>query len=339
MATIKDVAKEAGVSHSTVSRVFSNNSRISPKTAQRVLEAARKVGYVHKKNVEISRTAATNTIGLVTPTYFSHAFFFNVYEAIFIAADKLGYSLVFCRMNPFHADQSNVDFISVFDGRVDGIIFIGDLPVTEKDLQPLISKKYPMVSLFNKIDSPYITNLVSDHVRGAYEVTSYLIKLGHTKIAHLMGDGYRPHSISKLEGYKKALEENNIEFDPGLVKVVNYSYDETYECSAGLLDEFDDLTAFFCSEDLMAAAVINAAKDKGLKVPFDISVVGFDDLMPDNIIVQNMPLITTVRQARQEMATRAVHILINQIHGREEPNDLIFNLDLIIRNSTAPRGR
>jgi DNA-binding LacI/PurR family transcriptional regulator len=339
MATIKDVAKEAGVSHSTVSRVFSNNSKISSKTVQRVLEAARKVGYVHKKNIEIPRTTFTNTIGLVTPTYFSHAFFFNVYEAIFTEADKMGYSLVLCRMNPFHVDQSNVDFIYVFDGKVDGIIFIGDLPVTEKDLQPLISKKYPMVSLFNKIDSPYVTNLVSDHHRGSYEVTSYLIKLGHTKIAHLMADGFRPHSISKLEGYKKALEDNNIEFDPRLVKIVNYSFDETYECSAELLDEFDDLTAVFCSEDLMAAAFINAAKDKGLKIPHDISVVGFDDLLPDNIIVHDMPLITTVRQARQNMATQAVYALINQIHGREEPYNLTFNLDLIIRNSTAPRRR
>ncbi|NLL96301.1 MAG: substrate-binding domain-containing protein [Clostridiaceae bacterium] len=124
-----------------------------------------------------------------------------------------------------------------------------------------------------------------------------------------------------------------------MVKIVNYSFDETYECSAELLDEFDDLTAVFCSEDLMAAAFINAAKDKGLKIPHDISVVGFDDLLPDNIIVHDMPLITTVRQARQNMATQAVYALINQIHGREEPYNLTFNLDLIIRNSTAPRRR
>lgn len=334
-----DVAKEAGVSHSTVSRVFSNNSKISPKTAQRVFEAAKKIGYVHKKSVDISRSVITKTIGLVTPTYFTHAFFFSVYEAIFTAADKMGYSLVLCKINPYNIDQSNVDFISVFDGKVDGIIFIGSVPVTEKDLQPLLDKKYPMISLFDKIESPYITNLISDHHRGAYEVTNYLIKLGHKKIAHLMGDGFSQHSIGKREGYKKALEENNIVFDPKLVKIVNYSYDETYECSIKLLDEFNDLTAVFCSEDAMAAAFINAAKDKGLKVPGDISVVGFDDLMPDNNILHDLPLITTVRQPRLDMATQAVHTLINLIHGREEPYNLTYNLDLIIRNSTAPRKR
>jgi DNA-binding LacI/PurR family transcriptional regulator len=109
----------------------------------------------------------------------------------------------------------------------------------------------------------------------------------------------------------------------------------TYVCVAISESAIPDLMAMA----LMAAAFINAAKDKGLKIPHDISVVGFDDLLPDNIIVHDMPLITTVRQARQNMATQAVYALINQIHGREEPYNLTFNLDLIIRNSTAPRRR
>jgi DNA-binding LacI/PurR family transcriptional regulator len=338
LATLYEIAKESGVSHSTVSRVLSGKMKMSAVTTKKIMDAAHKLGYNSSYSIQIPPSQAkTQTIGMVTQTHLSHPFFFNVYDTIYSTLDQMGYSLLLNWMNNTNANQSNVDFIKAFDGKVDGIIFVGQLPVDGTLLEPFIKKKCPMVSLLNKINVPGLVNIDANTFQGAYDATTHLIKLGHKRIAHILGHGTNIHSLQRRDGYIKALEDNQIPVDFDIIKVGNFSYVETYRCSLDLLNDFDDLTAVFCCTDEMATAFIDAAKDKGLKIPADISVVGFDDVKSYNFLADNVPFITTIRQPRQEMAVYAVKVLIDRIHGGEVPIEKIFQLELIIRNSTSFR--
>lgn len=332
MITINDIAKKAGVSPATVSRVLNNKNKNTSSDSLRILEIAQEMGYNCRKQ-QSRQGDATKTIGVAVPTYLTNFFYFNVYESIYMTADELGYAIRLRKMNYLHENQTNDDLIKAFDGTVDGIIFVGHFTITQKDIQPFIDRNLPMVFLLNNMDSEGVINILCDAYSGAYNATKYLIDMGHRKIAHIMGHPKNKTSIEKMNGYINALEDNGIHFDPSLVRVGNFSYEETYHCSMELLNEYTDITALFCCTDEMASAFIKAAIEKGLKIPEDISVIGFDDIRPGNLLGQGVPLLTTVNQPRREMAKYAVHCLYNRIHGIDIPVVRTYKTNLVIRNS------
>jgi len=332
LITINDIANKAGVSPATVSRILNNKNKYSNSKALRVLDIARELGYSVRKQQKRPATA-TKTIGVAVPTYLTNFFYFNVYESIYITADELGYAIRLRKMNYLHENQTNDDLIKAFDGTVDGIIFVGHFTITQNDIQSFIDKNVPMVFLLNNMDSEGVINVLCDAYTGAYDATQYLIDMGHRKIAHIMGHPKNKSSIEKMNGYINALEDNGINFDPSLVRVGNFSYEETYHCSIELLNDYPDITALFCCTDEMASAFIKAANEKGFKIPDDISVIGFDDIRPENLLGQSVPLLTTVNQPRREMAKYAVYCLYNRIHGIDIPVVKKFKTNLVIRNS------
>ncbi|MCD1258340.1 LacI family DNA-binding transcriptional regulator [Paenibacillus athensensis] len=335
MTTLQDVAKAAGVSSSTVSRVLKGNAKISMATTKKVLDAARRLEYRPIILADKFTEAPTKVLGVVMAMQIQDAFYFPILERIFNTADQLGYGVLSYRLDTRYGTQSNSDILKAMEGRVDAIIFVGVFSFNKDDLKPFIQQKCPMVSLFGVIDAPGIINCTTDNVQAAYDATQYLIRLGHTRIAHMLIHKTFEHALERLEGYKAALEEHGIAYNPDLVAIGDFSYEGAYKAALQLI-ESQSFTAVFCFNDVMADAFIRAARDRGLKVPEDVSVMGFDDIVYENPIFYPAPLMTTMRQPRREMADFAIKAIMDSKRGLETFENTVFRPMLIERNTTKP---
>lgn len=330
MVTIYDVAREAGVSRSTVSRVINGKREVNEETRQRVEKAMKKLGYRPNTLARSLALQKTNTLGIVS-IGLTEPFFSAFIDGIHDSVDKKGYGAIFCKNDP--ENEANIDYLSILYGKVDGIIFIGEKAVSRRDLVELVDKGFPVVLIESSFNIPGVTSINVDNYQGAYSAVRYLIQLGHRKIAHIMGRRDYFESRDRLEGYKQALKDYRIDVEEDLIKEGNFIYSDAYECSKELLEK--DFTAVFCASDVMAAAFMRAAIEKGKEIPKDISVIGFDDVENCGLFTRDMPLITTIRQPRYEMANYAVEALIDNISKGVICEDKVFRTKLIVRDSTA----
>jgi len=328
LVTIVDVAKMAGVSRSTVSRVLNNRKEVKKETRVRVQEAISKLNYAPNVTAQALASQATKTIGVVS--FGMKSFYSSFMDGIYYYADELGYGTIFGVNNP--VNKTKINYLNMMNGRVDGIIFLGET-VTHQELLRLLESNYAVVLIENDIRFPGLINVNIDNYHGAYQATKYLINLGHEKIGHIMGDPNSAGATERLHGYSQALEDHHLETNANLIKVGNYLFDQGYTAAIDLLKE--NPTAVFCANDNMAIAFIKAAGEEGLKVPEDISIVGFDDVYDQELIIKNMPLLTTIRQPYQEMAKYAVKALIHLITHKEALGNKVFKGELIIRQSAS----
>jgi DNA-binding LacI/PurR family transcriptional regulator len=340
MATLADVSKEAKVSTSTVSRVMNGSKKISKETTRRVMDAARKVDY--KPNIELEKEkVTTNTIGVIVSSYLSDPFYFPIFESVFETIEQLGYKMLFCRLNNIYDSQPNLDLLEEIEDKVDGIIFVGNFWFSDSQLKTFTHIKCPIVSLFGYIDAPMVSHVITNNFQAAYDATAYLIKIGHRRIAHIMANRSFSHSIERLDGYMAALSDNHIEVDQKLITVSQFSFHEAYQASISFIDNnINDFTAVFCFNDIIASAFINACKDRNLRVPEDVSVIGVDDLTYENLLIsKDVFPITTMRQPRKEMADYAIRMLIQKLCGIEGVDRKVYNPILIERNTTISKGK
>lgn len=333
MVTIYDVARMAGVSRSTVSRVLNDRKEVNEETRARVKDAIRKLNYSPNISAQVLASQSTNTIGVVS--FGTKSFYSNFMDGIYYYADEKGYGTIFGVNNP--VNKTKINYLNMMHGRVDGIIFLGGT-VTRNELVRLLDMNYPLVLIENDIRFPGVTSVNVDDYHGAYQATRYLIQLGHKKIAHIKGNPESHGAMERYKGFSQALEDHNLEVNTNLVKVGNYLFDDGYRASLELLDENPDIEAVFCANDNMAIAFIKAAFEKGFRVPDDISVIGFDDVSDQELLIKNMPRLTTIRQPYQEMAKHAVEALIKMINHEEPISNEVFKGKLIIRDSTMQKG-
>jgi len=299
------------------------------------MEMAIKLDYKHNWHSEIARMDK-HVIGIVASSPISNLFYFPIWRSIFEMADMLGYGIEFYRTDGTNGIRSNTDIIRTLEEHADGILYVGNFFFSKEELKILGELKCPIVSVFGNIDIPNVIHVKTNNHKAAYEATNYLIKLGHTKIAHIMAQRSFDQANERKEGYVKALEDNNLPVNENLIAVGDLYYSQAYKCSLDLIDSGNEFSAVFCFNDECAAAFIRAAKDRNWKVPDDISIVGFDDVLCDNDISKDIPLITTMRQPRRDMATYAFNSLLNRIRGIDVPIEKVFNPILIERFSTAP---
>lgn len=332
MVTIYDVARMAGVSRSTVSRVLNDRKEVNNETRARVQEAIRKLNYSPNISAQVLASQSTNTIGVVS--FGMKSFYSNFMDGIYYYADEIGYGTIFGVNNP--VNKTKVNYLNMMNGRVDGIIFLGGT-VSRNELVRLLDMNYPLVLIENDIRFPGVMSVNVDDYHGAYQATRYLIQLGHHKIAHIKGNPENHGAVERYKGFSQALEDHNLEFNTNLVKVGNYLFDDGYRASQELLVENPDIEAVFCANDNMAIAFIKAAFEKGLRVPEDISVIGFDDVSDQELLIKSMPRLTTIRQPYQEMAKHAVEALIQMINQKESIANKVFKGKLIIRDSTKQK--
>ncbi|MBS4536770.1 LacI family DNA-binding transcriptional regulator [Clostridium sp. D2Q-14] len=332
--TIKDIARIANVSIATVSKVINGkDSDLSEKTIENVKRIIEEENYSPNSLARSMITKKTKTIGLIIPDV-SNPFFTDLTRGAEDIANKRGYSIFYCNTDD-DLDKEIRYINNLIEKQVDGIALSGAI-VRDKRRERNININVPIVSLDREVYFKGIQgNIEVDNFNGAYEAVNYLIEIGHKSILFLSGQlDIRP-SKKRLEGYKKALKDNDIPFDEDLVIVGEFSSDFGYK----IMNEMqlkDDTKAIFCGNDLIAIGAMNALKEKGKRIPGDVSIVGFDDIYISSLV---NPRLTTVMQPSYDIGYKAVERLIDIIEKKDSANkEVKIQTKLIIRESTSKRA-
>ena len=327
--SIKDIARGANVSHSTVSRALRNSPLVNQQTAEKIQRIARETGYRPSAAARSLVTRHSETIGVVV-TNIADPFVAEVVSGIEDAADEHGFSVFLANSNA--EPEREVRVVHSFEERrVDGIIVtasrVGALYV------PLLSHmRVPIVLLNNQHPSQFAHSVMIANVQAGLDATRHLIELGHRRIAYL-GDRHGHQSdTERFAGYRQAVEEAGLPLEPLIVTHGDGKPEAARTAMAYLLALPQPPTAVFCYNDLSALGAIRQIRDSGLHVPADLSVVGFDDLY----ISQYMdPPLTTVRQPMRQMGRMAMETLLQIFAGVESGHDIRVPGELIVRASGA----
>lgn len=327
--SIKDIARLARVSHSTVSRALRESPLVNPETAEKIRRIASESGFRASAVARSLATSRTNTIGVVV-TSIDDPFVAEVVKGIEDEAILHDYSVFLANC---HADpEREMKVVHSFeDRRVDGIVVtasrVGALygPVLEK-------MHIPIVLLNNQHPSQFAHSILIDNFEGSRQAVAHLVELGHRRVAYI-GDRFGHGSDSeRFSGYRAALDEADIPFQPDLVVHGDGKAEGGRQAMAKLLSAMPMPTAVFCYNDMTAIGAMKAIRAKRLHVPDDVSLVGFDDL-PLSLYVD--PPLTTVRQPKQDMGRMAMQALLKLITGTEAEQNVRVAGELIIRQSTA----
>ena len=331
--TIKDIASAAGVSPATVSLVLNNRpSRIAEETRERIKKTAEELGYAPNSAAVLLKTNRSYTLGLLIPEI-RNDYYAKYAKGMEEACQSKGWTTFLCTTNnnPLKERQ----YIETLHSKnVDGLSIVttpshqSELFLSNRDL--ILSHGIPVVQMDMTGYRKPVNAVISDHFRGGYMATKHLLSLGHQKIAFITGPTTMEGSVSRILGCKKALEDAGLSWDPSMTFEGNYTYDAGSRAIDNLISK--DFTAVFAFNDLMAYGVYNSLGKYNLRIPDDVSVVGYDDNFTSSII--NPPL-TTVYQPIYEMGKAAAEILIHAAeHPDCEPVVKEFDLQLIVRKST-----
>lgn len=331
--SIKDVARLARVSHSTVSRALQNSPLVNAQTAEKIRRIAHESGYRASAVARGLVTKRTRTIGLVVTTI-ADPFASEVVSGIEQAANDLGYSVFLADSNADPVREQQV-VQSFAERRVDGIVVtssrVGALYL------PLLSEmRVPIVLVNNQHPGAFVHSVMIGNVAGTREAASHLIGLGHRRIAYL-GDqfGYQSDT-ERFAGYRQALDEAGLPFVPELVVHGDGKPEEALRAMEKLLALPQPPTAVCCYNDMSALGAMRAICVAGLRVPEDISVVGFDDLF---LASYSQPRLTTVRQPMRHMGILAMESLFRLMSGEDSAIRISVDAELVVRESTArPRS-
>lgn len=330
--TIKDIARELGVSISTVSRALKDHPDISPQTKQLVRDLVEKMKYKPNSIALSLRNQRTNIIGVVVPEIVHH-FFSSVISGIDEAAAAAGYNVMFFQSNEsYDREISNIQ--SIINSRADGVL-ISLAKGTKKfgHIKQLLDENIPVVFFDRACDDIETDRVVVDDFEGAFHAVDYLIKTGCRHIAHFAGPQHLQIAYQRKRGYISALEKNGITVDDDLIVNCD-TYEDALQTTRLILSRSQIPDAIFTVNDMTAVGTLNTVKSMGFKIPKDISIVGFTDGLVSSI---TDPLLTTVSQHGFEIGKKATEILIRRINDDCEqagPITEIVKTDLVVRDST-----
>jgi LacI family transcriptional regulator len=327
--TIHDIAREAGVSSSTVSRVLNGNVPVAPQKRDAVLAIVQKLKYrpnVIAQGLARGRTAA---IGVMTQSIAS-PFYGEILRGVEQGLSGSGYHPVFASGN-WRTEDELAAFDLLSGRRVDGLIVLAGAIPDDRLLRG--AAELPLVVVGRLIKGLEHQCLYVDDVRAAYEATRYLIGLGHQRIAHIAGPTTHQDALDRREGYRRALAEAGLPPNEQLIVEGDYTEQSGLLAIQSLLSRNAMFTAIFAANDQMAYGVRLALYRHGIRVPEDVSLVGFDDLLSS---AYTTPPLTTVRQPTLEMGRAAAHTVLELLAGRSvQPPPLATSL--VIRESAALR--
>lgn len=330
---IKDIAKLSGVGVSTVSRVLNNHPDVKESTRQKVLEIIRESNYVPNNSARILKQHNTKNIGILVRGVFN-PFFSQMINTIGKIINENGYTMI-VHQNDFNIYQ-DVETLIAFakEKRLQGVICLGGnfTDITENSfLEINIPIVLTSVNTVSKHEKMYYSSIGIDNIKSAYDATIYLINKGHKKIALILGEANDIGvSLWRLEGYKNALNKKGIKQENDLVLIGNYSSEGAYKAVLQLLKQRKDITAIFALSDIMAVGAAKAVLDSGLRIPEDVSIIGFDGM--DESKYYN-PSITTVKQPKNLMAKMSINLLISLINREKKNEHIMLETRLIERNS------
>lgn len=330
MTNIVDVAKAAGVSTATISRVLNNTGYVKEETKRRVLSVIEELGYYPNATGQNLRLNRTNVVMVIVPEV-TNPFTTVVVRSIESVARANGYSVILHQYRHKATSTESIDtFISA--RKIDGMIFL----TAEAKLNEFqrISEKCPTVLACEYVDHLDIPSISIDNIAAVIEVIQYLTSLGHRDILFLNGD---PKSIScrdRLRGYRIALEQAGINFKSDFVLYSDCAPECAYDVVNHAFEEGKSFSAVFCGSDVMAIGAVKAIRDRGFSIPEDISIVGFDDI---EYAAFMEPELTTVYQPGKDIGELAMKMWLELFAGHPVSYPVKMNHQLRIRHSCAPR--
>lgn len=325
--TIKDVAREAGVSVATVSRVWNEAAFVSPETRQRVAEVATRLGYSPHGAARSLITRTTNALGVLLPDLYGE-FFSEIIRGIDHAAQAAGYHIL---VSSSHDSKDEIDAaLRSMRGRVDGMIIMSPDLETQRTLHTL-QGSFPVVLLNGGVDANEFDSITIENHAGAREMTLHLVKHGHTRIAMITGPQRNYDAAERLRGYETALMESGISHDQSIVVPGDFSELSGHAAAMQLLVLAQRPTAIFAANDSMAIGALSALHESGLRVPQDIAVAGFDDIPLARYM--NPPL-STVHVDISLLGERAATLLLSSLlQGQRPRQQQQLSTTLVIRSS------
>lgn len=325
--TLKEIAKLAGVSTATVSHVINGTRFVSEETKTRVLAVIDDVGYRTNFIARSLRSKKSYTIGLIVPDI-SNSFFAVITEHITRYLKEKNYRLILA--NSDENKEYEKEEINVFSSQIiDGLIIA---PVAEDHsfINDLVDEDYPIVFIDRKPSGYRRDCVLADNYNGSFEATTAFIESGHTKIGIITGLKGLTTTDERLQGYKDALIKNNIPVDERLIKHGNSKYESGYSCTQELVEN-TDITALYVGNNSMTIGAVNYMIDKKVKIPDDISLIGFDDYEWAKI---TNPSLTVVKQPIYQMSIKAVELLLKRINeGGDDYSDYMFPTEIVYRDS------
>ncbi|HLP62886.1 LacI family DNA-binding transcriptional regulator [Flavobacterium sp.] len=313
--TLKQIAEKLGISITTVSKALKDYPDVSPKTKKAVLDLAEELNFTPNSYAVYLRTNESKTIGLIIPEVVHH-FFSGVINGIIDEAEKNGYLVIILQSGESIAlEKKQVDLL--INKRVDGIIIsLSNESNNDAHLKEILRRDIPLVQ-FDKISKLIPSSkIIIDDQKAAFNAVEHLIKKGCKKIAHIRGPLNPQNSIDRFLGYKKALEKNNIPFDPKLVYACqNVTFDEGRTFAEQIIKEHPDVDGMFVITDLVAVGVLSYFNENNVSVPSQIKVIGFSNWFMSQVIT---PKLSTVDQPSYEMGVQAFRVLFDELQMRKE---------------------
>lgn len=333
MTTIQDVAKVAGVAPITVSRVLNNSGYASEETRARVEAAIKKLGYVPNTLARGLRSKRTHTLALVM-TDITNPFFTLIARGVEDFASRSGYTVIFCNTDESESKEDNYINILV-QKQVDGVLLVPACS-NSKSVRFLQSNDIPVVLIDRSIPEIQTDLVRCNSEEGAYHLVKHLLDLGHRRIVTITGPREVSTAQDRAAGYRRAMKEANLD---KLARVYYGSFTQAsgHELTVQALALQPRPTAIFGANNFISIGVLKALRETGLRVPEDVSVVGFDDL-PDTMLVD--PILTVAAQPAYEMGSQAADLLLKRITNTlsTASQEIVLPTEIVIRQSSgSPR--
>ncbi|WP_169309233.1 LacI family DNA-binding transcriptional regulator [Desulforhopalus sp. IMCC35007] len=330
MSTILDVARLAGVSTATVSRVINMPESVRENTRNKVLQAMEKCSYKYNSLARGFVTKRSNTIGLIIPNI-NNPVFAESTMGVQEHADKKNTRVILG--NSYYKYSQEENLVKVLrESQIDGLI-ITTTNLKGNVLKNLVDEKFPFVLLFSTVKGGPFSAVGIDNYKGGYLATEHLVNLGHKRIGMVAGNfSMTDRSYHRWHGYKGCLRDSGLTYSKELLVQTDYSLSGGEASIKKLLCLPSPPTAVFCSNDYIALGALKGARDMGLTLPADLSIVGFDDMQTASYMV---PALTTVHQPAYEMGRRAAEVLFQLIESPGKPLQDMMETNLIVRESTT----
>ncbi|MEF3311677.1 LacI family DNA-binding transcriptional regulator [Paenibacillus sp. GYB004] len=328
--TIYDIAKAAGVSIATVSKVINGTGRISTDTRERITEIMQELDYQPSVVASALTGKSTFTIGLLIPDL-ANPFFAEIARSVEDRGHELGFNLVMCSTD--NNSKKEAGYITLLrQKRVDGIIIATGTSI-EGLLSGLADYNIPLALISRDIPSIEADSVRADDDTGAYQAVAHLTGLGHRHIALIAEDMELMTTRERVSGYRRALEDANIAYTDDLVTISNSSVEAGKQRALELMGSDHPPTAIVAFNDLLAVGVVQAAKELRLSIPWDLSVISFDNTVLAGIVD---PPLTSVAVPIQQMGRQIMDMLIERVSGEKgDKRRIVLKPELIIRQSTT----
>lgn len=320
--TIAEIAKEANVSKTIVSRVMNNKPGVGDKTREKVQKIIEQKNYRVNRLAQSLSTQKTGVIGVIL-TNLCSVHLFKMIEGIEQISSENSYHVMFCNGNKDAKTKNQyIDFF--YSGHADGVLIYGSSMNDDKLIKDLYKTNYPFVLIENNISDIDANTILIDNFGGSVKAVNNAISLGHTKIAYIQGAMINRAAADRYQGYAEGMKNHNIELNEDyIIQSKSFSFKEGYQAAEKLLQLQDRPTCIMCGSDSQAYGTIECCMNNGLSIPNDISIIGFDydRSYADNA---NYPELTTVRQPMDVIGTESAKLLIDKIVNNTSTNKKII---------------